>query len=131
VRQCYSAGMLARNFEELVVWQKAHALTLSIYSMVAVFPKIELFGLTLQIKRSAVSVPSNIAEGFKRKSRKEAMHFYNISEGSLEELRYQMLLAKDLKYISDQEYKTVHYLSKEVGKLLTAWKKSQKIQPDC
>jgi len=88
----------AEKFQDLVVWQKAHALVLSVYRMTSTFPKSELFGLTSQMRRSAVSVPANIAEGFKKKSKPDKARVMNISEASLEELRYYFILAEDLGY---------------------------------
>jgi four helix bundle protein len=88
----------ARRFEELVVWQKAHALVLGVYQFSSEFPKSELYGLASQIRRAAVSVPANIAEGFKRNGRPDKVRFFNIAQGSLEEVRYFLILAADLKY---------------------------------
>jgi len=116
-----------KKFTEIIAWQKAHELALSVYSITSKFPRSEDFGLTSQMRRATVSVPSNIVEGFKRKSVKDGVNFYNIAEGSLEELKYQLLLSKDLKYISDDAYKKVDNLATEVGFLLFGWKKSQKI----
>ncbi len=94
--------------------------------MTAKYPKHELFGLVSQTRRCAVSVPSNIAEGFKRKSKNDSVHFYNMAESSLEELKYQLLLAKDLRYIEDFEYQKVFDLCEEVGRLIYGWIKIQK-----
>jgi four helix bundle protein len=80
------------------VWRKAHELVLAVYALTATFPKPETYGLSLQIRRSAVSVPANIAEGFRRRSRTEKARFLNIAEGSLEETRYFLILARDLGY---------------------------------
>ncbi len=110
-----------------MAWQKSHALTLEVYRLTAEYPKHEIFGLTSQTRRSSVSVPSNIAEGFRRNSNTESLRFYNIAQGSLEELRYQLLLAKDLKYITPVEYGKVFELSEEVSKTLNGWIKSQKL----
>ena len=88
----------ARTFRDLVVWRKAHELALAIYSFTAHFPKSETYGLASQIRRSAVSVPANIAEGFRRRGRADKARFMNIAEGSLEETRYCLLLAHDLGY---------------------------------
>ena len=103
---------------KLVVWQKSHELTLNIYEITKNFPKEELFGLTSQIRRAAVSIPSNIVEGKARGSNKEYKRFLLVARGSLEEIKYQLLLAKDLKYIDEQKYKDVLNLSKDVGRLL-------------
>lgn len=81
--------MPIQNFKDIIAWKKAHELTLLVYDLTAKFPKHELFGLMSQMRRAAVSVPSNIAEGYKRKGRQDCIHFYVIAESSLEELRYQ------------------------------------------
>ncbi len=88
----------AKRFEDLLVWRKAHALTLTVYRYSARFPKSERYGLCAQIRRAAVSVPANIAEGFKRKSKGEKARLLNIAQGSLEEVRYFPILAGDLEY---------------------------------
>jgi four helix bundle protein len=90
--------MPSRTFEDVDVWQKAHAWVLGIYKLTENFPKQELFGLTSQLRRAAVSVPANFAEGFKRFSLNEKLRFYNIAQGSLEECRYYLILTRDLKY---------------------------------
>jgi four helix bundle protein len=90
----------AKNFQDLLVWQKAHALVLDVYHLTAVFPKHEMFGLCSQMQRAAVSVPANIAEGFKRRGRADKARFMNIAQASLEECRYFLILARDLGYAS-------------------------------
>jgi len=118
--------MIIKIFREILAWQKAHELALMVYGLTEKYPKCESFGLTLQSRRCCVSTPSNIAEGFKRRTKNDSVHFYNIAEGSLEELKYQLLLARDLKYISEEEYKQVNSLCEEVGKLITGWIRIQK-----
>ena len=86
------------RFEQLDVWKQAHALTLHVYKMTAALPSDQRFGLISQMQRAAVSVPANIAEGFKRRSQADKAHFYNIAQGSLEELRYYFILCRDLGY---------------------------------
>lgn len=115
-----------KTFQDIVAWQKAHELALLTYKLTEQYPKIEIFGLTSQSRRCAVSVPSNIAEGYMRKSRADCLHFYRIAEGSLEELKYQLLLARDLHYMSLDEYNTALLLAEEVGRLINGWKKTQK-----
>ena len=90
--------MGATRFEEVEVWKKAHAWVLAIYRLSALFPKHELFGLTSQLRRAAVSVPANFVEGFKRLGRGDKIRFYNISQASLEECRYYLILSRDLGY---------------------------------
>ena len=100
-----------RNFQELLVWQKSHELTLNIYKISSSFPKEELLGLSSQMRRSAASIPTNIAEGSGRNSNAEMRRFLIISTGSCSELEYQLILAKDLAYISEANYQE---LSKNV-----------------
>ncbi|MGA2212789.1 MAG: four helix bundle protein [Bryobacteraceae bacterium] len=88
----------AKTFQDLLVWQKAHALVLGIYRTTASFPKHETFGLSSQMQRAAVSVPANIAEGFKRRGRADKARFLNIAQASLEECRYFLILTGDLGY---------------------------------
>jgi four helix bundle protein len=103
---------------KLLVWQKSHELVLKIYEVTKNFPKDEQFGLTSQIRRAATSIPSNIVEGKARGSSKDYNRFLLIARGSLEETKYQLLLAKDLKYINEEMYKEVLNITKEVGRLL-------------
>lgn len=114
------------TFKDLVVWQKAHQLTLAIYKMTAEFPRYEEFGLSNQMRRSSSSVPTNIAEGFKRHSDKDSVHFYNMSECSLEELKYQLILAKDLGYVEVILFEILNEQAEEVSKLLNGWIKCHK-----
>ena len=88
----------ARTFQDLLVWQKAHQLVLSVYRITDSFPKNEMFGLTSQFRRAAVSIPANIAEGFRKRSKTDKARFMNIAQGSLEECRYYLILSNDLKY---------------------------------
>jgi four helix bundle protein len=93
-----------RDFNSLSIWQQSHALTLKIYSVSHGFPKQETYGLTSQIRRSCSSIPTNIAEGCGRSSNVELRRFLVISSGSASELHYQLILAKDLNYISQPLY---------------------------
>jgi four helix bundle protein len=95
--------MKAERFEDLEVWKKAHQLVLGIYRVTRDFPKEERFGLISQMRRAAISVPANLAEGFKKRTLKDKSNFYNIAQGSLEELRYYVILSKDLGYHSDNQ----------------------------
>ena len=90
--------MTIQRFEQLEVWQHAHELVLHIYRSSRSLPAEERFGLILQLRRAAVSVPANIAEGFKRRTSRDKVHFYNISESSLQELKYYIILCRDLQY---------------------------------
>ena len=89
------------NFQGLEVWQKAHQLALAVYRITKNYPDEERYGLVSQMRRAAVSVPANIAEGFKRRGQADKIRFYNISETSLEEVKYYFILSRDLGYISD------------------------------
>jgi len=88
----------AKRFQDLIVWQKAHELVLSVYRYTAAFPKTEIYALTSQFRRAAVSIPANIAEGFKKKTKPDKAKFLNIAQGSVEECRYYLILAGDLNY---------------------------------
>ena len=88
----------AKDFQDLIVWQKAHQFVLSVYRHSDSYPKIEIYGLTSQIRRAAVSIPANIAEGFKKKTLPDKARYMNIAQGSLEECRYYLILVKDLGY---------------------------------
>jgi four helix bundle protein len=81
-----------------VVWQKAHQFVLAVYAFTSIFPKSETYGLSLQMRKAAVSIPANIAEGFRRRGKADKIRFLNISEGSLEESRYYLILSEDLGY---------------------------------
>ncbi|KKR34924.1 MAG: S23 ribosomal protein [Candidatus Magasanikbacteria bacterium GW2011_GWA2_40_10] len=114
-----------KTFKELLVWQKAHMLVLFTYKLTDKFPKNELFALVSQIRRAAVSVAANIVEGFRRKTLKDSLNFYHTADASLEEVKYHLLLSKDLNYIDAQSYQNAVSLCEEVGKLLTRWIQSQ------
>ena len=88
----------ARNFRDLIVWRKAHGFVLEVYRYTSGFPSSEKYGLSQQMRRAAVSVPANIAEGFTRRGKSEKARFMNIAESSLEESRYYLTLAQDLGY---------------------------------
>ena len=105
----------ARRFEDLVVWQKAHNFVLGVYRFSESFPRGERYGLTSQLRRAAVSVPANIAEGFKKRTRPDKLKFLNIAQGSLEECRYYLILAKDLSFGDTTE---LAMKLQEVSKLL-------------
>lgn len=118
--------MSAKTFQDILAWQRAHAFALAIYRATESFPKSELFGLVSQMRRAVVSVASNIVEGFTRTSKNDALHFYTIAEGSLEESKYQLLLARDLGYLSEAQYSDLLSIAEEVGRLLNGWAKSQR-----
>ncbi len=110
--------MAIHRFEQLDAWQHAHQLVLSVYMASRTLPTDERFGLLQQLRRAAVSVPANISEGFRRRSSKDKVHFYNISESSLEELRYYVILCRDLKYWNESEAEVLSAAAERVAQLL-------------
>lgn len=111
----------ARTFQDLIVWRKAHEFVLGVYRITASFPKDEIYGLTQQMRRAAVSIPANIAEGFVRRSKADKVKFMNIAEGSLEESRYYLVLSQDLGYgQTSQLKKSIN----EVSRLLSAYQRA-------
>jgi four helix bundle protein len=108
----------AKTFKDLVVWQKAHRLVLAIYSLTGSFPRSEIYCLTNQIRRAAISVPANIAEGFRKRGVSDKTRFLNVAQGSLEECRYYLILIQDLGYASTGD---ADALLEEVSKLLVAY----------
>ena len=115
------ARMPARHFQDLLVWQKSHDWVLATYKYTERFPTRELYGLTSQLRRAAVSVPANIAEGFKKRGWRDKARFLNIAQGSLEESRYYLILSKDLGY---GEQSDLMARLEEVSKLLDAYTRS-------
>ncbi|WP_294630018.1 four helix bundle protein [uncultured Bacteroides sp.] len=113
--------MSAQSFEDLLVWQKAHQYVLDIYRVIRKFPKEEMFGLVNQMRRASASITANIAEGFVRMGKKDKLHFYNISQGSLEETRNFLILSKDLGYISDMEKTELQQQAAEVSRMLNSY----------
>ena len=111
----------AKTFKDLIVWQKAHQFVLLVYHLSESFPKEEIYGLTSQFKRAAVSVPANITEGFRKKGRSDKYRYMNIAQGSLEECRYYLILSKDLGYF---KIDNLMPQLEEVSKLLSAYSKS-------
>jgi four helix bundle protein len=106
------------SFQQLLVWQKAHQFVLLVYKTTELYPQKEIFGLTSQFRRAAISIAANIAEGYKKKDYKNKIHFFNIAQGSLEEYKYYIILSKDLNYPSDSE---LEILSEEISKLLAGY----------
>lgn len=111
----------AKVFQDLIVWQKAHQFVLSVYKLSDNFPNKEIYGLISQIRRAAISIAANIAEGFKKKTKPDKVKYMNIAQGSLEECRYYLILAKDLGYGDTSILMTQ---LEEVSKLLDAYSKS-------
>ena len=108
----------ARTFRDLLVWRKAHEFVLAVYAFTAGFPKQETYGLSLQMRRVAVSIPANIAEGFRRRGKADKARFMNVVEGSVEESRYFLILAQDLGYGNAGP---ITALLEELSKLLNAY----------
>ena len=108
----------AKDFQDLIVWQKAHQFVLSVYKVSGEFPSHEMYGLTSQLRRAAISIPANIAEGFKRKTKPDKARYMNIAQASLEECRYYLILVKDLGY---HDTSGLLSLLVEVSKLLNAY----------
>jgi len=115
-----------RNFRELKVWEKAHLLTLKIYKVTERYPKEELYGLTSQIRRACVSIPTNIAEGCVRSSNADFARFLYIALGSTSELEYLVLLSKDLKFIQSEVQEKLNTEINEIKKMLIAFIKKLK-----
>ena len=113
-------------FENIIAWQKAHEFVLSVYTLTKQFPKDELFALTSQFRRAAVSIEANIAEGCKKLSKADKLRFLNISEGSLEECRDYIVLSRDLNYISQEDFESLKDLSNQVGWFLNSYSKGIK-----
>lgn len=113
-----------QKFEELIVWQRAHQFVLLVYRNSAGFPKDELYGLTSQFRRAAISIAANIAEGYVKRTKPEKIRFLNISQGSVEECRYYIILSRDLKYTTDD---ALGSLLEEVSKLLNSYTRAIKI----
>jgi len=108
----------AKSFRDLLGWRKAHAFTLGMYGFTAGFPKQETYALSIQMRRAAVSIPANIAEGFRKRGKADKARFMNTAEGSIEERRYYLILAQDLGY---GQTETLMTLLEEVSRLLNAY----------
>ncbi|MFQ6083571.1 MAG: four helix bundle protein [Candidatus Aminicenantia bacterium] len=111
---------MLKGYKELNIWQKAYSLCLDIYRITKSFPEDEKYGLTIQMRRSAISVPSNIAEGYGRKSTQEYIHFLYIAYGSTCELETQAMIAMDLEYIKSSEKELIIEKISEVERMLKA-----------
>lgn len=112
------------SFTQLKAWQKSHELVLGVYKSTDSFPSSESFGLTSQIKRAVVSITSNIAEGFSRRTRADKVNFYHMALGSCTEVQNQLIIARDLKYIKTEIFSVLADISVEVHKLINGLIKS-------
>jgi four helix bundle protein len=109
------------NFRKLIIWQKAMNLVTKTYNSIKEFPKEEIFGLTSQIRRCSISIPSNIAEGHGRESNKEYLRFLNISIGSLFELQTQLEIAKNIEYLTEEDFNNLYDDSREIERMLVSF----------
>ncbi|MBK8615644.1 MAG: four helix bundle protein [Anaerolineales bacterium] len=109
-----------KDFRKLKVWEKAHQLALNVYKVTGAFPKEELYGLTSQIRRSSMSTPTNIAEGCGRNTDADFARFLQIAMGSASETEYQLILAYDLEFISEESYEKLHSDAEEVKRMLAS-----------
>jgi len=116
-----------KSFTDLYAWQEGHKLVLDIYKVTALFPQKEQFVLISQMLRCAISITSNIEEGFSRRSKKEAAQFYYIALGSITELQNQLLIARDLNYLSREKFREIADMTVVVSKLVNGLIKSSKI----
>jgi four helix bundle protein len=115
-----------RSFTDLIAWKKGHQLVISIYKITSNFSQKEIFALTNQMCRCAISITSNIAEGFSRKRPKEKIQFYHMSLGSLTELQNQLLIAKDINYLPKEEFIKLAEQTVEASKLINGLIRSLK-----
>lgn len=105
----------AKDFRDLIAWQKAHCFVMSVYQLCRYFPDYELYGITSQLRRAAVSIPANIAEGFKKRGKRDKARYFNIAQGSIEECRYYLILVQELNYGATETHQE---LLEETSKLL-------------
>ena len=114
------------TFRDLLIWQKSMTLITQIYQSTNQFPKEEIFGLTSQIRRNAISIPSNIAEGFGRESKQDFLRYLNISIGSLFEFQTQLEIAKNINYLNENEFNNIFEDSREIERMLVSFIKKLK-----
>ncbi len=120
--------MQIKSYKELIVWQKSIQLVKDIFIITAKFPKSELYGIISQIRRAAISIPSNIAEGNGRNSRKEYSHSLSIAFGSALELETQLIIAKELKFVRDDEFIKIEQLLDEILRMLNSMREKMRSQ---
>ncbi len=112
--------LLAKTFRELIVWQKSITLVTHIYEVTSNFPKEEIYGITSQLRRAAISIPSNIAEGFGRNSKKEFVRFLRITFGSIFELQTQLEISNNLKFLSLNDFNKIYDSTREIEAMLAS-----------
>lgn len=116
-----------KSYKELLIWQKGISIVLKVYKLTQSFPKDEIYALSSQLKRASVSIPSNIVEGFGRQTDKSFNHFLNISRGSLNEIETQLIIAKELGFIQDENlYNDLLFIIEEESKMINAFTKNLK-----
>ncbi|HCW75351.1 MAG TPA: four helix bundle protein [Candidatus Marinimicrobia bacterium] len=119
---------MTQNYKELEVWKKSHQFVLNVYRLTKNFPKEEMYGLTSQFRRAAVSIAANLAEGYGKKGKRDKLRFFNISEGSVQECDYYILLAENLQYLStDSGLKNEIII---IGKMLKGYMKAIEVNLD-
>ena len=118
-----------RNHKDLIVWQKSMKLVKDLYQITQVFPKEEIYGITSQMRRAAVSIPSNIAEGYGRGHDKELIQFLYISLGSASELETQLIICNDIHYLSTQSFEELNSLNNEIIRMLSSIINKRNILP--
>jgi len=123
-KKALAGEVMVKSFRDLEVWQRAHRVVLDVYRLTNPFPRSEQFGVVSQLRRAAFSIPANIAEGFGRRSTKELLQFVAVANGSLEELRYFLLLSRDLRYLSPMEHAKMEGDLKAVAQMLEGLAKS-------
>ena len=114
---------MTKSFEDIYAWQRAHQFVLSVYRATRSFPDFEKFGLSSQFQRAAVSIPANIAEGYRRLGQADKLRFLNIAQGSLEECKYYCILSRDLGYVDTDTYELMYAEVNEVSYLLNSYVK--------
>src|ERR1700688_1991001 len=119
-RVSWSCSLVLKSFQELEVWRKAHNLVLQTYRVTDSFPDRERYGIVSQVRRSAASIPANIAEAFGRRTTKELLQFLANANGSLEETRYFLLLSRDLGYLKDQDFHEMDTHCSSVAQMIAA-----------
>jgi four helix bundle protein len=112
-------GFMEDVYKSLFVWKKAHALTLGVYKVSQSFPREELYGYTSQIRRAALSTPTNIVEGSRRRTSADFRHFLNIARGSNEEVKYLLMVGRELGYVSELDAQTLSHLADEIGAMIS------------
>ena len=112
---------MSNSFMDIKAWQLAHQFVIDVYKLTRDFPDVERYGLCSQFQRAAVSIAANIAEGYKKLSKADKLRFFNISQGSLEECRYYILLSRDLGYIDNTSFDSLNTEIEKVSRFINAY----------